>query len=153
MPRLLFYFIFAFIYTEQACANKIVLGIGKFNFRKSQDLEYRLEYRAALNHFLSPLAGIMLANKEAKFLYAGVSLYKDISESYRVNFTLTPGLYMKGHNKDLGRKFQIRTQIELWKIFSDRMEAGIAISHTSNAGLSEKNPGKESITFQWGINL
>ena len=54
---------------------------------------------------------------------------------------------------DLGHGVEFRSQLEFAYRFDDRSRLGLSISHYSNAGLGDSNPGAESLMVKYSIPL
>lgn len=61
--------------------------------------------------------------------------------------------YEKGDGKDLGQTLEFRSGLELHYAFRNRNSLGVNFYHMSNAGLSEVNPGENSLLVVWSIPL
>lgn len=127
----------------------LYLGAGINNVQRKNSLstEFRLEYLSHLRWWkFQPLIGTSVTTKKQVYAYSGISL--DLSRSY---FVLAPnfaaGYYYKGDGKDLGFPLEFRTGVELAIRFKNQVRVGTHFSHTSNASLSSKNPGLETLIF------
>ena len=127
----------------------IYLGAGINNVMRKNSLstEFRLEYLSHLKwRKIHPLIGASMTTKKQVYAYTGISLV--LSRSY---FVLAPnlavGYYYKGDGKDLGFPIEFRTGVELAIRFKNQIRVGAHFSHTSNASLSSKNPGLETLIF------
>lgn len=73
------------------------------------------------------------------------------------NWYLTPsigvGAYWSGDGKNMGSPLEFRSQIETGYEFDNQMRLGVAISHTSNADVSDTNPGAEVISLYYHYPL
>ena len=67
------------------------------------------------------------------------------------NFAI--GGYRRGTAKDLGSVIEFRSGIEIAYRFGNAARLGVAISHISNASISDNNPGTESIVLSYSIPL
>jgi len=54
---------------------------------------------------------------------------------------------------DLGHSFEIRTQVAVGYIFDNGYDLAVGISHKSNAGLSNDNPGLETVFVRLGVSV
>ncbi len=72
---------------------------------------------------------------------------------------LTPsfaaGLYWSGEGKNMGSPVEFRSQIETGYEFGNQSRLGVAVSHISNASLSNTNPGSEilSVYYHHPVNF
>lgn len=119
---------------------------------RDQAVDLRVEYRFGSSLVpmiedyvtLRPLAAVHVTTDGA--LYAAGGLAFD----FRLGpVVITPsfaaGLYEKGGGKDLGHPVEFRTQLEVGYAFENEMRLTLALSHLSNAGLDEENPGVNTI--------
>lgn len=133
-------------------------SLGYFDaFDDDGALDMRLEYRPNSVVFidnLKPWAGIELTSDSSVWLGGGL-LY---DWNFRDNWYLTPsvgaGLYAQGSSdKDLGSALEFRTQLEISYEFEDTSRMAFSVSHISNAGLSDNNPGTEVFGVYWHVPL
>lgn len=129
-------------------------GAGWFdwNRQKDQSAEFRLEYRSDKKFWVfKPLAGLMATSDSAIYAFAGVGI--DVFFGRRVVLTpsFAPGVYLDNGGYDLGHEIEFRSQLEIAYRFDDRSRLGVAISHMSNAGIGDKNPGTESAIVYYSI--
>ena len=61
------------------------------------------------------------------------------------------GAYERGNGKDLGHTLEFRSALDVSCQVREGFRVGMAVAHLSNAGLSETNPGVETLalTFAW----
>lgn len=133
-----------------------VLGGGWYDFNDDMDaFDFRAEYRSGYKMlgFLKPWAGIEVTSDEA--VYGVVGVLTDIYFGRR--WVLTPsfgaGAYADGNGKDLGHTIEFRSQLEFGYRFDDRSRVSLAVSHISNAGLGDGNPGTEIATIYYHIPI
>lgn len=134
----------------------IVVGGGWYDFNDDQDaFDFRLEYRSGYKAlgFLKPWAGIEATTEQA--VYGAVGVLTDIYFGRRWVFTPSfgAGLYADGNGKDLGHTIEFRSQLEFGYRFDDRSRVSLAVSHISNAGLGDSNPGTEIATIYYHVPL
>jgi len=136
--------------------DRLAFGAGVYNVfdgtQKSLDL--RFEYRWGWSHWgLRPWAGVEVTGDGAIFGVAGLLADIDIGSRWIVTPGAGAGLYDDGDGKDLGGTIELRTQIELARRFAKDDRLAIALSHISNAGLGDFNPGTEILTVYYSIPL
>lgn len=143
----------------------VSLGIGGTDILNQQlktagDL--RLEYRSGLSllpffesYFkIKPWAGIEVTSRHSLYGAAGILIEVPLGP----HFVLTPnigiGPYNYGGGKNLGSVFEIRSTFEGGYVFDNGMRLVASIGHTSNAGITRRNPGTEQgmISFQIPIS-
>jgi hypothetical protein len=136
-------------------SSRINLGVGGFSISQQDDraLEGRVELRLGEKIYaIGPLLGIMANTDGGVFGYVGI--YTDIRKKHWVVTPSTDvGGYAKGGSKDLGGIFQFRLGIEIAREFDNGSRLGIGITHISNAGIHDSNPGVESISLFYSTPL
>lgn len=116
--------------------------------------EGRMEYRSNWRPlYVAPFAGIMANYDEAFYAYGGVYLDLFLGERLVLTPSFAVGAYGKGSSKDLGSSVEFRSQLELSVRLDNRIRLGVAVSHMSNAGLNDVNPGTESIVFTYSVPM
>jgi hypothetical protein len=131
-------------------------GVGWYDFNDDRDaLDLRVEYRSKAKFlgFIKPWIGVEVTSDVAAYGVAGI--LSDIYFGRRV--VLTPsfgvGVYADGDGKDLGSAVEFRSQLELGYRFDDRSRLSLAVSHISNAHLTNQNPGTEIATIYYHVPL
>jgi len=101
----------------------------------------------------TPMVGGFVTGDEAVYAYAGIRL--DLFFGRRL--VLTPnfavGLFEEANGRALVHPLEFRSGLELAYRFDDRSRIGLAIHHLSNAGLSERNPGVETLVVRYSFPL
>jgi len=119
-----------------------------------KSLDLRFEYRWGWSHWrLQPWAGVEVTGDGALFGVAGILADFDIGSRWMVTPGAGAGFYDDGDGKDLGGTLEFRTQIEFARRFAKDDRLAIALSHISNAGLGDFNPGTEILTVYYSIPL
>ena len=114
-------------------------------------IEYR--FRPFGKWDLIPAIGYAFSVDDDSFLYT------DLRYDYWLNsrWVLTPslgvGVFTEGKNLDLGDDLEFRSGLELAYRFNTNYRIGVALFHLSNAGISDNNPGTESLVFSLSIPL
>lgn len=139
---------------------RIALGAGAFDItpgngsRSRSAAEGRVEYRFGdVLWVIAPFVGVAGTSNGAFFGYGGFG--------FDINFTprlvLTPnaaaGYFWRGSGTNLGSWWEFRTGAELAYRFTDQSRLGVAVHHTSNAGLTRRNPGEQSVVLIYSIPL
>jgi hypothetical protein len=132
------------------------VGAGWYDFNDDQDaIDLRVEYRSGHKIFgrVKPWIGLEVTSDVAAYGVGGI--LADIFFGRRI--VLTPsfgvGVYTDGDGKDLGSAVEFRSQLELGYRFDDRSRLALAVSHISNAHLTEQNPGTEIATIYYHLPL
>ena len=132
----------------------VSLGAGycDFNRRKDTAADFRLEYRHGEKLWLfKPWAGLELTADGAVYGLAGLLVDVYFGRRLVVTPSFGAGLYHNGNGKDLGNQVEFRSQVELAWRFNDQSRLSIAISHISNAGIANRNPGAELLNVYYSI--
>ena len=125
----------------------ITLGAGGWeamrqNLSKPEvDLTFRSDYRLWI---LKPQAGALAAGDGDFYTYGG--FLTDIY--FGKHIVLTPSAnigYYGGSGFNLGSRFEFREGAEIAYRFEDAYRVGVAFYHMSNADITSRNPGSESL--------
>ncbi len=132
-------------------------GVGYFDFNRQKDegAEFRIEYRSDYEFWhLRPFVAAGAATSGHGFLGAGILLDIFLGRRVVVTPSFAPHLYFGGDDAlDLDYPLEFRSQIEFAYRFDDRSRLGLALSHYSNAHLSEHNPGTETLSLYYTVPL
>jgi lipid A 3-O-deacylase len=138
---------------------RLAFGLGAFDIipnagRKDSRTaaEFRGEYRFGdVLWIFSPFVGASATSDGAAYGYFGFGF--DIH--FGPNLILTPngaaGYFEPGNGTQLGSWWEFRSGAELDYRFANAQRLGIAVQHMSNAGLTRKNPGEESVTLIYTV--
>ena len=136
----------------------ISFGVGHYDWNRKNDegVEFRAEYRHDEKYlgFIKPFVAASLTSNGSGFIGAGI--LADIYLGRRIVATpsFAPHYYNKGGSDfDLGHAIEFRSQFELAYRMDDRSRIGIAISHYSNNGYGDRNPGSETTTLYYSIPI
>jgi len=144
-----------------AAANEgdlISFSLGYFDaFDDNGAMDMRLEYRPNSVVFienLKPWAGLELTSDSSIWIGGGL-LY---DWNFKDNWYLTPsvgaGLYAQGSSdKDLGSVLEFRSQLEISYEFENTSRMALGVSHISNGGFADENPGAEVVGLYWYVPL
>ena len=139
----------------------LAVGVGAFDITPSAShpdartaAEFRGEYRFGdVAWFIAPFVGVSGTSDGAFYGYGGFGF--DIN--FSPNLVLTPnaaaGFFERGSGTNLGSWWEFRTGAELAWRFADLSRLGVAFHHTSNAGLTKRNPGEQSIMLMYSIPM
>ena len=112
------------------------------------ELDYRF---APWRHGIGPAIGVSANSDGGANLRAGLSRDFPFAERWNANVTLAGGYYVRGNGKDLGKGFEFRSAIDLSFEAQPGVRFGASLAHLSNAGISESNPGLETLTLTIGF--
>ncbi|MEM7641532.1 MAG: acyloxyacyl hydrolase [Pseudomonadota bacterium] len=76
---------------------------------------------------------------------AGLVVIRPLADAWRVEVSLMPGLYAQGDGLDLGSVVEFRSLIGVSRRIAPDTWLGVSISHKSNAGIDDTNPGEEAV--------
>jgi lipid A 3-O-deacylase len=140
---------------------RLELGAGAFDITPSLHKnagtagDFRGEYHFGdvLIPYFSPFLGLEATTSGATYAYFGFGF--DIN--FGPNWVLTPngaaGVFQGGNGTRLGSWWEFRTGAELDYKFDDHSRLGLAFHHMSNAGLTNINPGEQSVAIVYQIPL
>ena len=134
----------------------VAFGAFDFNRQKDQGLELRVEYRSdkKLLNLFKPFGAGAYSLSGHGFLGGGVLVALYFGRRYVVTPSIAPHLYFGGDSDlDLDSWLQFRSQLEVAYRLDNRERIGVALSHYSNAGLGDDNPGTESIMLYYSLPL
>ena len=131
----------------------LTLGLGYFDYDDDNGTaEFRLEYQSDRDRWLvRPFSGVMVTTDSSLYGYAGIRLDLFWGQSFVTTPSFAAGYYSDGSGKDLGSSIEFQSRLEIAYSFSNRSRFGLAISHISNAGIDDDNPGANSITSYYSI--
>lgn len=135
----------------------VSIGIGAYDsvvFQPSADTprnrsgDFRLEYRFghSLLSFTEPYVTfhpwVGFETTTDGMLYGAGGVLADVQFGpVVVTPSLGAGLWRRGGSKNLGAGLEFRSMIELGYEFDNRMRVSAFLSHISNGGITNKNPG------------
>jgi hypothetical protein len=140
---------------------RIAVGAGAFDIAPSAGshrggtaAELRSEYRFGdVLWFVSPFIGVQGTSSAAFYGYGGFG----VDVNFGPNVVLTPnvaaGYFSRGSGTNLGSWWEFRSGVELAWRFEDTSRLGVAVHHTSNAGLTRRNPGEQSVLLMYSVPL
>jgi hypothetical protein len=120
-------------------------------------IEYRSSYELFPNHELlreiKPLVGAFAMSDDSAYIHAGA--YRDFALAPR--WILTPhfsaGVYGRGSKNDLGGALEFQSGIDLFYRLDRGLRVGATLRHVSNAGISDINPGIETLAVLVSVPL
>lgn len=131
----------------------IAVGAGAYDFlHDNLAAQIRGEYRFAHGFFfLKPLVGALGTSDSSIYAYGGFRVELKLGEHFVLMPLATVGYFNKGSGKNLGSPIEFKTGAELDYQFSDASRLGLAFDHISNAGLTRRNPGTESLLLVYSV--
>jgi len=140
---------------------RVELGAGAFDVTPSSshpDSRTAAELRAEYHFrdtlwFLQPFVGVSGTSGGGFYGYGGLGF--DIN--FTPNWVLTPnaaaGYFARGGGTNLGSWWEFRTGAELAYRMPDYSRIGVNFNHTSNAGLTKRNPGEQSVVLTYSVPM
>lgn len=133
----------------------MAVGIGEYDVIQNDDtaVDFSFEYRSRKVWILRPKLGAEFTTDGAFYGYGG--LHFDIPLGRKFLFTIgsAAGYYSRGSGKDLGSDLEFKSAAELLYQFSNGPRVGLQISHLSNAGIGDTNPGTEVLSLIYAFPL
>ena len=129
--------------------------VGLFDAIDDEDAatEFGLEYRfAPIEYGFRPTIGANITTDGSFYGFGGFNWDVSLIDNqlYLIpNFMV--GGYAQGDGKDLGHGLEFRSGLELAYQLPNTHRVGVALNHISNASLGEKNPGAETVLFNYSI--
>ncbi|CCQ74905.1 conserved exported protein of unknown function[Include Lipid A 3-O-deacylase domain] [Magnetospira sp. QH-2] len=137
----------------------VSFSAGWFDFNRRKDpgaelrLEYRSDYKVPYVQF-KPFVALGGATSGHAFIGAGVLWDIYFGRRWVATPSFAPHFYTGSDDKlDMGHALEFRSQLEVAYRFDDRSRLGLAVSHYSNAGLGDKNPGTETLSVYYSLPL
>lgn len=132
----------------------LAIGGGWYDWNDDKDaFDFRAEYRSGykLAGIVKPWVGIEATSDQAIYGVGGILLDLYFGRRWVFTPSFGVGAYADGSGKDLGHTIEFRSQLEFGYRFDDRSRLSLAVSHISNAGLGDSNPGTEIATIYYHI--
>lgn len=131
------------------------VAIGYYDVFDEQDgVDVRAEFRSntdVLIDNLKPWAGLEVTSQGSLWGGAGLLYDWEFEDNWHFTPSFGAGLYNAGgSDKDLDYPIEFRTQLEFSYEYESRGRIGLSLSHMSNAGLGDHNPGTEVLSLNWG---
>jgi lipid A 3-O-deacylase len=139
---------------------QIALGAGAFDITPSRSNaggtagEARAEYRfGGMVWPISPFIGASGTTDGAFYGYGGFGVDINLTPTLVLTPNVAAGYFARGGGTNLGSWVEFRSGAELaWRL-PDLSRIGVAVHHTSNAGLTKRNPGAQSVALIYSIPL
>ena len=137
----------------------VAFGAGAFDVTPSSHnthggtaAEFRGEYRYGdVFWIISPFLGVSGTSDGAFYGYGGFGFDINFAPSWVLTPNGAVGYFGRGSGTNLGSAVEFRTGAELAYRFADFSRIGLAVNHTSNAGIGKHNPGEQSVVLMYSI--
>ncbi len=133
----------------------LALSAGGYDVNDNEGAaEARIEFRWNQKYLgFKPMIGLLGNSKGGIYGYGGINFDMYFGNRWVLMPNFAIGGYRRGASKDLGSVLEFRSGIELAYRFDDRARLGVALSHISNASISNNNPGTESLVLTYSIPI
>lgn len=120
-----------------------------------QPERYGIEYRFAgkTKWQLVPAIGVSATESGASYAYTDVRLDLWLSNRWLMIPSFGLGWFQESDELPLGHDLQFRSGLEIAYRFENDFRVGVALFHLSNGGISDQNPGTESLVFSLCVPL
>lgn len=132
------------------------IALGAFDLRGASgsskrsaaaDVELRIGEKLG---FVGPALGLVANTDGGVFGYGGV--YAELAYGNVVVMPLLGlGGYRQGNSSDLGGAFQFRLSLGIAYQFAGGSRLGVKLTHISNAGIHDYNPGEEELYLSYAL--
>jgi hypothetical protein len=102
---------------------------------------------------VNPMVGGFVTTDGGLYGYAGITHEFDLGDHVLIRPAFAVGAYSHGDGRDLGGALEFRSALELGWRFDGGSSVGLEISHISNAGIYDDNPGVENLTLNYTLPL
>jgi hypothetical protein len=116
---------------------------------------FSAEYRGSAELFrrVKPLVGGFATSDGQAYAHAGVYRDFDLAPHWILTPRFAAGAYRQGSKDKLGGALEFQSGVDLFYRLANRWRIGAALSHVSNAGIGDSNPGTETIALVVAIPL
>lgn len=114
----------------------------------------QIEYKGKpTRHHFRLLTGAMGTDKGAFYFYLGACYDLHLFHRFYLVPAFSPGIYIKGGDKNLGFPLEFRSCLELAYEFPFKGRLGTQAFHISNGSLSSHNPGLNAFSLFFAYPL
>ena len=142
-------------YLTPAYAGEFVVGIGTNDFNDNSDAQLEIEilsdpFTEIWGADISYGGVLVRDNAGDTFVGVGLSAIRPIGDGpWFVEGGFFPGIFDEGTDEtDLGNPLEFRTVIGVGRAITERTKLSIGLSHLSNGGLADSNPGVNKFTVR-----
>jgi lipid A 3-O-deacylase len=138
--------------------DRLSIGVGAFDLFDSDNdtaADFRIEYRpgAAIVWELRPWIGAEVTSDGAVFGALGFLYDYNMGNNWIITPSFGGGLFSDGGGKDMGSAIQFRSQIEVGYQLQNSSRISASLSHQSNLGIDNNNPGAETLGVYYHIPM
>ncbi|MDH3714319.1 MAG: acyloxyacyl hydrolase [Gammaproteobacteria bacterium] len=102
---------------------------------------------------VAPLIGTTANTDDASLFYLGLSWSHWLTSGWQTAMSFAFARYEQGESRELGNDLEFRSGIEIAHPFTGGYALGMQFYHISNAGLSDLNPGNNSLVLFYNIPI
>lgn len=142
--------------TVPTTAPTVKIGVGYFDaLDDTGAMALKVDLRGNQQWFghIDPFATLSVNDDGGYFGGLGLTGDLHVTPRWVLTPSLAAGLYGRGDSKDLGGPIAFRSGLEFAYKFQNNTRIGLEITHTSNAGIYEDNPGTETITLNYTLPI
>ena len=141
---------------------RLELGAGAFDItpdahhkdaKTAGDFDVEYHFGDVLVPLFSPFLGQEVTTNGATYSYFGFGFDINFGPHWVLNPNGAAGVFQPGSGTLLGSWWEFRTGAELDYKFDDQSRIGLMVHHMSNAGLTQRNPGEQSVNLTYQIPL
>lgn len=139
--------------TKKIAPSHLMVGPGLFDVDRDHPKAMgQIEYRWEVNcHHLRPLVSFTISTAQNFFVCGGLGYDFFLGKKLVITPSFAPGLYYRGHGKNLGFPLNFRSGIEVSVVFGNQGRFGAQFNHISNAHMFYRNPGANSLFIFYAI--
>ena len=132
---------------------RIVLGAGLTAFARHNEQVREttafldLDYRGSTDLWrgVKPLVGLGMTTQSVAYVRGGVYRDFNLTPSWIFTAHFSAGAAARREGTDLGNTIEFLTGLDLFYRLQNGWRLGVTLSHVSNGGLAENNPGLENL--------
>lgn len=94
-----------------------------------------------------PIAGLLATGDESLYLRVGLGRDFPLGDRFVLSLGSGVGYYSRGDGPELGEDLEFRSALDLAYRWREDLALGLRVSHLSNAGIGEENPGVETVSL------
>ena len=139
---------------SQAAALDLVFGLGGTDFDSDGQFVAEFEIHSdpvgqVAGADVSVMGAVVATDNGDVFVGAGVSALRPLSNGWHLEGSFAPGYYINSEaSTDLGNDLEFRTLVGLGRTLSNGTRLSIALSHISNGGIGDRNPGVNLLSLR-----
>lgn len=142
----------------QLHAADFVIGLGYTDFGSNEPPNTRVlsleahgdSFRNLGQIALSPM--LVFTVHDGGDYYAGIGLSGryDLKNDWFIEGSFAPGIYLPDNDAtDLGHHLEFRSVLGVGYQINDDNAVSVAVTHRSNGGIADRNPGVDTVEFRW----